>query len=186
MTLAMTIAVVGHVIGAVLGVGGVTVNDLALLRAIGDGDLGVAYQKSARTYSAIIWLGWLLLAGSALYLALTNDWVLRSPRMQVKIALFSLLTLNGLVMGAVLIPRLHRLTRSDWQDKSTALRQFVLLGVFPGALSLASWYTVLILGAAGRQPWTVTQMLTGFVVFLVLAWIGAASVVRWRLKTPTL
>lgn len=182
MTLGMTIAVIVHVIGSVIGVGAVTVNDIMFMRAIGDGDLGVAYQKSASFYSLIVWSGWLLLAGSALYMTLTNDWVLQSHKMLVKIALFGLLTLNGLVMGAVLIPRLHRLKRSDWQDKSDALKQFVLLGVFPGALSIASWYTVLILGAAGRQPWTVMQMGLGFGLFLIVAWIGASVMVRWRFK----
>lgn len=181
MTLGMTIAVILHVIGSVIGVGAVTVNDVMLLRAIGDGDLGIGYQKNASFYSYLVWLGWLILAGSAIYMAFTNSWVMHSPKMLLKLLLFVVLTVNGLLMGGILIPKLHRLTRKDWEEKSAALREVALLGVFPGALSIASWYMVLILGAAGRQPWTVAQMGVTFLLFLVLAWIGAAVTVRWRL-----
>lgn len=180
----MTIAVILHVIGSVIGVGAVTVNDFMLLRAVGDGDLGVAYQKSAHSYSMIIWLGWLLLAGSALYMTLANDWVLRSPKMLLKIVLFGVLTLNGLVMGAVLIPKLQRLERKDWQEKTAALRRVVLLGVLPGAISVVSWYSTLVLGAADRQPsWTLGYMSAVVLAFFVAAWIGAYGVARWRLAT---
>ncbi len=182
MTIGMTVAVIFHVIGAVLGVGGVTVNDLALLRAIGDGDLGVGYQKSASAYSLLIRLGWLLLAGSATYLALTNDWVLRSPRMLLKLGLFVILTINGLVMGGVLIPMLHRLRREDWQHRSTALQRFVTAGILPGAISVTCWYSTLILGAAGRQPtWTIEGMTAVVLMFFLLSWAGAYLAVRWRL-----
>ena len=56
-----TWAIAVHVIGAVLGVGTVTVNDLQFWRAIGDKDLGLAFQKSAVFYGKIIKAGLALL-----------------------------------------------------------------------------------------------------------------------------
>lgn len=184
MTLGMTIAVILHVIGSVIGVGAVTVNDFMLLRAVGDGDLGVAYQKSASAYSMLVWLGWLLLAGSALYMGLTNSWVMHSPKMLLKLFLFLILTVNGLLMGGVLIPLLHRLKREDWEQKTDALKRVVMLGVLPGAISIATWYSILVLGAAGRQEtWTLEYMSAVVLAFFVAAWIGAYGVARWRLAT---
>lgn len=180
----MTIAVILHVIGTVLGVGGVTINDFMLLRAIGDGDLGVAYQRSAKGYSAIIWLGWLILVGTAIYFALTNSWVMHSDKVLLKIFIVALITVNGIFLGTVLTPKLEALTKEDWAKKSDRLKAVARAGIFPGALSLVSWYCVLILGAAGRQPsWTVEAMFGWYVAALLAAWLGSYLVVNWRLST---
>ncbi|MBI2590183.1 hypothetical protein HYW32_04165 [Candidatus Berkelbacteria bacterium] len=179
----MTIAVILHVIGTVLGVGAVTVNDVMLLRALGDGDQGIAYQKNAIWFSLIIWIGWIILAGSAVYFALTNSWVMQSGKILLKLFLFGVLTINGLMMNFILTPALERLKRVDWQEKRPALKRIVRLGVFPGALSITSWYATLILGAAGRQTWTVEQMFSIFALALLVAWLGAYFVTNWRLKT---
>lgn len=178
----MTIAIILHVIGTVIGVGAVTVNDLSLLRAIGDGELGVGYQRSARFYSGLIWLGLLILIGTGIYFALTNPWVMQSEKILTKLLLVAILTVNGILIGRFLTPRLDGLRREDWERRTEKLRTIMRLGVFPGALSAVTWYTALILGAAGRQEWTAPQMLGWYVVALLVAWLGAHLTVRWRLR----
>ncbi|MBI4022786.1 hypothetical protein HY375_01315 [Candidatus Berkelbacteria bacterium] len=178
----MTIAIILHVIGTVLGAGAVTINDLTLVRAIGDGDIGVAYQKSARAYTLLVWLGLVLILGSALYMALSTSWVMQSEKVLTKLFLVAVLTINGVLMGRFLLPRIDALTKADWQDRTPKLRTLVLAGVFPGALSVTSWYTTLILGAAGRQAWTPEQMLGWYLIALGLVWAVASLTVKWRLR----
>ncbi len=177
----MTIAIILHVIGTVLGVGAVTMNDIALLRAIGDGDLGVAYQKSTRLYSLVVWVGLALLLATGAYFALTQSWVLQSEKILVKLFLVAILTINGVMIARFLTPLLGGLTREDWAKRSDKLRLVLRAGVFPGALSAVTWYTTLILGAAGRQEWTAQQMIGWYVVALVVAWAAAHWIVKQRL-----
>lgn len=88
-------------------------------------------------------------------------------------------------MNLFLTPRLQQLRRADWEKKTDRLQTVLLQGVFPGALSLASWYTTLILGAAGKQPWTIEQMSLGFLAFFLLMWAAAYLIVRQRLTHST-
>jgi len=178
----MTIAVILHVIGTVLGAGGVTMNDLALLRAVGDGEQGVAYQKSAKIYSLVIWVGLVLLIATAIYFAVQNAWVMRSDKVLLKILIVALLTINGIMMNRFLTPVLEKLKKEDWEKRSEKLKDIVVAGIFPGALSITSWYAALILGAAGKQDWTANQMTLWFVVALGICWVGASIVVHWKLQ----
>lgn len=163
-----------------MGAGAVTVNDMQFMRSIGDGSLGAAYQKNARYLGYLIMFGLGLLILSGLYFMYSRPALWGSEKMQAKLAIIVLLTVNGLAMNRRLLPQLSRLTAEDWSSKSSRMRQFVSAGLPWGIMSTVSWYAALVLGAAGRQPWGRWEILAVYALGLAAAY-GAGSLMVKRI-----
>ena len=177
-----TWAIAVHVIGAVLGVGTVRVNDLQFWRAIGDKDLGLAFQKSAVFYGKIIKAGLALLVLSGLYFMFNRPVLWGSEKILTKLALVGVLVINGFIINFVLEPKIKRLKESDWEKKSPTLKNVVLSRIPFDAISLTTWYAVLFLGAVGRQPWAYWQIAIGYVLIMVAVYTILRLLLRARLQ----
>ncbi|MGI6103136.1 MAG: hypothetical protein ACOYBJ_00720 [Patescibacteria group bacterium] len=147
----VTIALILHIIGAVLGVGGATYNDLLLVRAIGDRELGPAYQKNAAAFSLVIWTAIALLVATGLFFVVNDTSLLANQKFLTKLSLVVLLVVNGGLMNSLFQPPLERLRAIDWAERTPALCRLVR-GALPFAsISIVTWYTVLIFGAQARS-----------------------------------
>lgn len=173
--------VVIHVIGTVFGVGAATINDILFMRAIGSSDEGRAYQRYAPTLSLVAWTGVLLLLVSAFAFWREHPAILQSQKILVKIALAGIVTVNGALMGVLLMPRVHALRRQDWTNPAK-LQWAAGIGTVLGAISIVTWYTLLILGAVGRTGWTASQIVPWYLGALIVAWIAGRFLLTHRLK----
>lgn len=173
-----TVAIVLHVIGAVIGVGTVTVNDLQYFRAIGDRELGVAYQKSVKFYGNLIKGGLGLLIISGLFFMFSKPVLWGSEKILTKLVLVGLLAINGFVINFVFEPKLAQFKADDWSGKSLLLKKMVFTRLPFDIISIVSWYAVLFLGAVGRQPWNAVQIILGYIVALAVFFIIGRGIMR--------
>jgi hypothetical protein len=169
-----------HVVGAVLGAGAATVNDVLFLRAIGSPDEGEAYRRYSPTLSAIAWTGMLLLLVSAFAFWREHPGILQSQKILVKIALTAVVTVNGILMGVVLMPHVRAMKKADWTN-AAKLQWTAGIATVLGAISIVSWYTLLTLGAVGRTGWTAAQILPYYATALIVAWIIGRIMITHRL-----
>lgn len=174
-------AVVLHVIGAVIGVGTVTVHDLQFYRAIGDRDLAAGYQKSVIFYGKLIHSGLFLLVISGLYFMIARPAFWNSEKILTKLGLLVVLIVNGFLINNIFHPKFARLKMDDWLEKSPAFKKLTLTKLPIDAISIATWYAIVFLGAAGRQPWNPAQIIIGYAVFLMLTYIIIRTAVIKRL-----
>lgn len=174
--------VVMHVIGTVFGVGAATINDILFMRAIGSPDEGEAYKRYSTTLSTVAWVGVLLLIVSAIAFWREHPQILQSQKILTKIVLTAIVMLNGAAMGAVLIPKVRAMKRDDWSS-AAKLQWAGGIAALLGAISIVTWYTLLILGAVGRTGWTANQIVPWYVGALLIAWLGGTFLVGRRLAT---
>jgi hypothetical protein len=173
-----TVAVIVHVFGAVLGAGAVTVNDWQFMRAIGDRELGVAYQKSARQFSWIIIAGFLLLLVSGGYFMYARPALWRSEKIITKLGIVAVIAVNGWLMNKRLHGELDKLTSADWEKKTAAMKELVTVGLPYGVVSSVSWWAAVLLGAAGRQPWFAWQVAGAYVLALIATYLAGKLIIR--------
>ena len=169
-----------HVIGAVLGVGAATMNDVLFMRALGRPEEGEAYRRYGKTISQVAWLGVALLVISAIAFWRIHPEILHSQKIMFKIGLTLLLVFNAQAMLSLLVPYIAKMQPADWKD-AKKLTWVGRVGVPYGVVSAVSWYTALILGAVGRQPWTALQILPFYVAAIAIGYIVGRIMVAKRL-----
>lgn len=174
-------AVVLHVFGAVIGVGAVLVHDLQLMRAIGDKDLGLAFQKSSHFFGKLIQTGLALLVISAIYFMYSKPALWGSEKILTKIGLVVILIINGFVINFIHNPRFASLQSDDWQIKTPALKKLISARLPLDVISVTTWVSVLFLGAVGRQAWGISQIAIGYVALLLLVYTVLCAILKKRL-----
>lgn len=174
--------VVVHVFGAILGVGTVIVHDLQLLRAIGDKDIGVAFQKSSHFFGKLIQTGLALLLISGIYFMYAKPALWGSEKILAKLGLVVILIINGFVINFVHHPRFSSIKPDDWQNKSPALKKLISTRLPFDVISVTTWISILFLGAVGRQTWSVAQIATGYVVLLLLVYVTLYAILNKQLN----
>ncbi len=167
-----------HIIGSVIGVGTVTVNDLQFTMAIGDRDLGVAYLKSTKIYSLMITAALILLIASGLYFMISKPVLWGSGKILTKMAIVGIITINGIFMNTLLRPKLSKLSAEDWANRSKNLKKVAVYGAPFGTIATVSWYFVLFLGAVGRQSWKPMQILVVYVVLLIVGYTITQQIIK--------
>lgn len=178
-----TAVIVLHILGAVIGIGTVTINDLQFFRAIGDRDLGVAYQKSAEFYSKLIKGGLGLLVLSGFYFMFSKPVLWSSEKILAKLGLVVILVMNGFIINFIFQPKFAELKAEDWSKKSLKLKELTISRLPLDVISIVSWYAVLFLGAVGRQPWKATQIIISYILLLVAAYIITRVIIKKRLNS---
>lgn len=170
-----------HVVGAVLGVGAATVNDVLFMRAIGTPEEGEAYRHYNATLSLVAWTGVALLVASATYFWVQIPAIHDSEKILTKIGLTTLLVLNAGAMMSFLRPYVMRMKPADWKDAGK-LGWVKTVGVPFGVISAVSWYAALILGAVGRTGWGYEQILPYYAAALVGGIVVGRAAVAHRLR----
>jgi hypothetical protein len=156
---------IGHIIGTVLGVGGDTFGAIFYFYALRDGQLDPSESALVKLSFVILKVGMILLVltgfGFFLYLRLTGRAeLLYEPRLMAKLLIAGILLVNAVALYAKKYPQ--------W---------------IGGAVSVASWYTELILGAWRGLEASFLTIMGWYVAFIVVAAIGE-RIIRKRLKIP--
>lgn len=166
-----TLAIVLHILGAVIGVGAVTIYNLQLFRAIGDKELGTAFQKSIHFYGKLIQTGLVFLVISGLYFMYSNPILWNSEKILAKLGLVAVLIINGFVVNFIYHPKFASLKSDDWSGKTSTLRKLIVASQPINTISIVSWYAIFFLGAVGRQSWSFAQMAIGYILFYIITYI---------------
>lgn len=176
--------VIIHVIGAVIGVGAATMGDILFFKSLKDGALEKKELEFLKTISAAVWAGLFILvfSGFGFFLvyrvSFPETGLIYNPTYLIKLTIAAVIFFNGLFMHWKVFPLLESqvgrtLNNPDFLSRAQPV-------FTSGAISIVSWYSALILGAARGIDASYFSIL---VVYLVVLWIGIvfANIIGKRL-----
>jgi len=158
-----------HLLGTSLALGAIVATDIRLLRRLADDRVRIAPPNPYVMRLITIALVVLVATGSLLIglgIAEQPDYLSANPKLQAKLALVALLTVNALVLHRYTFPGLARGRRvARWK-----LRDFLRVAV-PVALSNCLWMYCAFLGIA--RPWN--RVVSLEFVLVTALWLFAAT-----------
>lgn len=179
---ARAVLVVLHLLGAATGIGGAILSDTLFFRAARDGRLSSGEFGVIVTGSHAVTAGLLLLILSGIGLfSLDPARYLASAKFLAKMTIVGILSLNGIVLHRVHIPRLKALVgRSGPRGLFPGKPGARLLFIVSGVVSLVSWVAALTLGSMSVVPLRYEEILTLYAAVLVPS-LGVGFLLRNRL-----
>lgn len=177
-----TILLAMHLLGLVLGLGAAVLLDLQLLRLLRGQAVGAFEATLVRRFSVLIGVGLALLwvSGAGLvWLALqANPDALGNPKLQAKLAVVLLLTVNGVALHGRVLPLFERnLGRPLFADIGSMR---ALLCLTHGAVSASAWGFAFVCGAVRELNFAAElwRFLAAYGVLLALATAAILLVYR--------
>jgi hypothetical protein len=163
-----------HLLGLTIGLGGATILDIMLFRlvirgqAIHQSDADLVRVVSGLVSCALVVL-WVTGISFLIQYWYDTPELLANPKLYAKIAVVGVLTVNGMVLHARVLPLLYRNIGRPLFDGLLAKERFLM--TVCGATSVISWYTPFILGIAKELNRVVpaSTILTVYAILVVLA-----------------
>ncbi|MCY1398780.1 hypothetical protein D9M71_138210 [compost metagenome] len=175
-----------HLIACCVAIGSVLTSDVAMVRQLlraercseKDAHDLVGLQK---TVSWSLWLLWI--TGAAIIGTDLIDKGLvyfENPKLQAKIAVVVLLTLNGFVLHSAVLPAVQRV--GSLLDLSVGMRT---LAVFSGAFSGVSWFYAVMLGVGRPLAWkySLIELMAVYPLLIVAGFTSMMLLTQWSKKT---
>lgn len=156
-----TIIVMGHVVGTILGVGGATIAEFQITRALRDKKVSDDERSLMHVNYAMIRVGMAVLLVSVIamfwyHLEAGNQFILTSEKLWIKEVMFVAIFVNALALQKRWVPL--------WLGAS---------------ISFTSWWGATLLGMAGRLPYSFEVYLAGYVVAIFVV-AGISHMLRSR------
>lgn len=171
------ISLVLHILSAMVAVGAVTVTDY--LHIIGlkskrrEQKLMFVYPHLARMIQIAI-VGVILSGAGLLYF---KPELLQSELFQFKMVLFAIVILNGAFLHIKIYPAMVAAVK----EQKPLTSEVLFSSSFSGALSVVTWYSILILAIIKPLAFTVLQFLVWYILALIIAFgVGFAMETRMR------
>ena len=174
----LTLLVGLHLIGLSFGLGGATMLDFWILRWMRWGSLPPEIARIFLFVSKVVTVGlgllWLSGLGFLAVYAVESPEKLANPKLWAKLVVVLALTVNGLLIHAVVLPGVLRDIGRPMLDGVSGVRTGIFL--VSGAVSGVSWYAAFALGLMREINGVVP---TGLLLSLWLAGVLAASLAAY-------
>jgi len=177
-----------HIIGTALGVGGATASDMLFMRTVRNRLIARDQFILIRTVSRTVMAGMVLvvLTGAGLllqeYLETGAMTPLAEAHFQAKIAIVTVILLNGIVFHSIIFSFLKRHVDERMQEEEVSHRLPVLAA--SGAISMVSWYAVVALAVLGPLPLSFVVLMAIYVGLAVGASGAAYAVLKYLFSGP--
>jgi hypothetical protein len=153
-----TFLIMAHLFGLTIGLGGATILDIIFLRLAArgkavqqtDADLVALISKLVTWALVLLWV-----SGIGFLIQYWSDTpeLLPNPKVYAKVSIVGLLTLNGIVLHARVLPIVYRNVGRPLFERLQSKEQFLMLAC--GTISMISWYTPFFLGIAREMNFVV-------------------------------
>lgn len=161
--------VYAHLIACCVAIGLVFVSDIAMVKGLFEADQDAKdehhlrqLQRNVSLALAALWLTGI----TVIWLDAQNQGVgyFMNPKLQAKVAVVALLTLNGVVLHKAVLPGLQKVGSLLKLEFSARM-----IAIFTGVVSGVSWFFAALLGVGKPLSWSYsfTEILGGF-PFLIL------------------
>ncbi len=141
-----TLLILLHTIGAVLGVGGATMSDLMFFKSTKNLRISKTELKFMELGSLQIWGGIVLTILSAIGFWIFFPELVKTPKILAKTTIFLVILGNGIFLNLWVTPFLRKHVGVNLKESESFRKAHTIL-FSSGAISIISWYYVLILGA---------------------------------------
>ncbi|QEY62127.1 hypothetical protein FXN65_08610 [Metapseudomonas lalkuanensis] len=181
-----------HLIACCVAVGLVVTSDLAMARQLLRGDDSAHCRPShleslQRTISLALLVLWVTGAAIILLDMSVKGWTyLLNPKLQAKVMIVALLTLNGMLLHRAVLPALAR--AGSLLALQPAMRS---LTMFAGTVSAVSWFYAALLGVGRPLAWkySLAELMAAYPL-LIIAGYGAmrllVALARKRSRAETI
>lgn len=171
-----------HLIACCVAIGLVLTSDIAMVKQLLKADpserLDSKHLSSLQqTVSYALLALWITGAGIiALDVYIKGLSYFGNPKLQSKIAIVSLLTLNGLVLHAYVLPLMQK---AGSLLKLTFTRR--MLAIFTGAVSAVSWFYAAMLGVGRPLNWkySLLEILAAYPVLILAGFVTMTTLTIW-------
>ncbi len=159
-----------HIIGVAIGVGGATVSDVLFFRALADRKISKDELALLHTLGLMLWVGLFILIASGLgflglqYANTGGVHYLNDTWFQAKMTIIAILSTNALVMHWYIFPFMESHTGKTLNFKT--MQPKLALFATTGVVSIASWYTALVLGVTRGLDFTYGLIINLYLVLL--------------------
>lgn len=169
-----------HLIACCVAIGLVLTSDFAMVRQLYRGEAPTdsrhlaTLQTTVATALIALWI-----SGAAVVLldASMKGWdYFANPKLQAKIAIVVLLTLNGVVLHRRVLP---------WLQKAGSLLKLSfsqsLLAIFAGAVSGVSWFYAALLGVGKPLSWrySLVELMAAYPVLIAGGFVSMLLLTAW-------
>ncbi len=172
-------ATIIHLLGVVLGVGSATITDILFFKFVKDKHITGREAKLMDTLSKIIWISLIILivSGFALYFN-SMDRLNESGKFLTKTVGLLVLTINGLILGYFIRPKLTKIDFSNNGVSRFGLSHLVnrrmrIWATVCGAISISSWYFIFILGGLRGVTFSAKSGLITYGIVIAAAIVGS-------------
>jgi len=176
-----TILIIGHAIGAVLGVGGATMSDLMFFKSVKNLKISKTEMKFMELGSLQVWAGIALTIISAIGFFIWFPELLKTSRILAKSSIFLIILANGIFLNLWVTPFLKKHIDVNLAE-SESFRKAQTILVTSGAVSIISWYYVFILGTWRTIPYSYGPVIIAYFAILIPGIIVANVVGRYKLR----
>jgi hypothetical protein len=170
-----------HLVACCVAIGTVFMSDLRMVRSLlaaedqtVDGDHLASLQTTVGRCLLALWITGAVLIGMDISV---KGWsVLANPKIQAKIAVVALLTLNGFALHGMVLPALRRVNCILHLNMS--MRQFAAL---TGAISGVSWLYAAALGVGRPLNWkySLGEIMMAYPAFIAAGFMGMTALMAW-------
>lgn len=166
-----------HLMGFAVGVGAATTMDVMFARFLLSLDSKNWHPELYTTATRLIWfaLALITLSGVGLFLGDATR-LLASSKFLVKMVVVLVVTVNGLLFGHHLAPRLASIFAQGETRQGLSAHLLRRLAFASGAVSLTSWYSAVVLGGLSSVPLTFLNLLGLYGSCLIAAVVGSLCV----------
>ncbi len=171
-----------HLIACCVAIGLVLTSDLRMVKHLVTGDDASQHDADQlsslqSTISKALIVLWI--TGAALIWIDVADKSLsyfNNPKIQAKIGLVVLLTLNGVALHSVVMPALKRVGSLLQLEFNTRM-----LAIFSGAVSAVSWFYAAMLGVGRPLAWkySLVELLAAYPVLVAAGFAVMAALTTW-------
>ncbi|MBC7799159.1 MAG: hypothetical protein H7Z10_00935 [Gemmatimonadaceae bacterium] len=171
-----------HCFGLALGLGGATILDVILLRSLRHTVEAAnirLFETIASLVSMALALLWLSGLGFLAIYAWRSPAMLENPKLWAKIVVVGILTANGAVLHAKILPILRaQAGRTVFDGLPPRTRVWMLTA---GAVSVVSWYYPFLLGIVRELNFaaSVATFLLAYAASLAAAWMLVQATATW-------
>lgn len=177
-----TLYLIAHVFGAILGAGGAFASDAMFMSTIKDGRITKDELRFMKLGSKLVWSGLALLVISGILLISTDfDKYIASSKLLAKLTIVGIIIINGIIFHLIHIPRIEGHLGLKFAEHPTFMKHSSFL-MASGAVSMVSWISTVILGMLKNVPYSYTQIISVYLVIVLLAVIGAVIVKKKLLR----
>lgn len=184
----MTALLIIHLIGMAFGIGASVVGDYIMMRAVLKNKITEAQVEQFKIIGTVVTVGLclLLLSGIGFLTSyiINSPELLANPKLWAKLTIVVILAFNGTLLHQIVIPFLE--TRTDGAFLTNRVRGKSHIMMTTGAVSVTSWYSVLLLGAWSSLnfEFSYTAIFGTYCIVLLLAIITANGMVGVLLRRP--
>ncbi|MFW0755328.1 hypothetical protein ACN1C3_11335 [Pseudomonas sp. H11T01] len=177
-----------HLIACCVAIGLVLTSDIEMVKQLLKGDASGRHddahmeslQKTVVLALIMLWITGVAIVGID-YTGTGMEYFL-NPKLQAKIGIVVLLTLNGVVLHSAVLPALKK--AGSLLKLSFSLR---MLALFSGALSGVSWFYAAMLGVGRPLAWkySLVELLAAYPVLIVGGFLTMVMLTLWAKNKST-